>query len=138
MIRRPPRSTRTDTLFPYPTLCLSVLDNKADDQLILCVEYGAFALDLDRDLPGDVSRQLSVLNRLERIHHGFEKGTERHPPGQDRLSDLVCEVNLDRHRKCPGKGEAARHDSETFRELKAVGCKMTRSHGVDRKNTRLT
>src|SRR3546814_18548126 len=24
MIRRPPRSTRTYTLFPYPTLCLSV------------------------------------------------------------------------------------------------------------------
>src|SRR3546814_5480504 len=25
MIRRPPRSTRTDTLFPYTTLCRSVL-----------------------------------------------------------------------------------------------------------------
>src|SRR3546814_3201620 len=25
MIRRPPRSTRTDTLFPYPTLCRSAL-----------------------------------------------------------------------------------------------------------------
>src|SRR3546814_3907405 len=24
MIRRPPRSTRTDTLFPYPTLCRSL------------------------------------------------------------------------------------------------------------------
>src|SRR3546814_7249371 len=44
-------------------------------------------------------------------------------------SDLV---NLDRHRKCPGKGEAARHDSETFRERKAAGCKMPRSHGVSR------
>src|SRR3546814_16938957 len=27
MIRRPPRSTRTDTLFPYPTLCRSLLSN---------------------------------------------------------------------------------------------------------------
>src|SRR3546814_16891508 len=26
MIRRPPRSTRTDTLFPYPTLCPSWRD----------------------------------------------------------------------------------------------------------------
>src|SRR3546814_7441609 len=25
MIRRPPRATRTDTLFPYPTLCLSTI-----------------------------------------------------------------------------------------------------------------
>src|SRR3546814_20685494 len=29
MIRRPPRSTRTDTLFPYTTLCRSLLVNKA-------------------------------------------------------------------------------------------------------------
>src|SRR3546814_9156762 len=27
MIRRPPRSTRTDTLFPYTTLCRSVNDH---------------------------------------------------------------------------------------------------------------
>src|SRR3546814_11327424 len=29
MIRRPPRSTRTDTLFPYTTLCRSFLDRVA-------------------------------------------------------------------------------------------------------------
>src|SRR3546814_6924684 len=29
MIRRPPRSTRTDTLFPYTTLFRSVLDSEA-------------------------------------------------------------------------------------------------------------
>src|SRR3546814_12852709 len=29
MIRRPPRSTRTDTLFPYPTLFRSTLDANA-------------------------------------------------------------------------------------------------------------
>src|SRR3546814_18083018 len=28
MIRRPPRSTRTDTLFPYPTLCRSTADGQ--------------------------------------------------------------------------------------------------------------
>src|SRR3546814_11574477 len=31
MIRRPPRSTRTDTLFPYTTLFLSVCDNAAGE-----------------------------------------------------------------------------------------------------------
>src|SRR3546814_20318259 len=30
MIRRPPRSTRTDTLFPYTTLCRSVVAARAD------------------------------------------------------------------------------------------------------------
>src|SRR3546814_7881228 len=29
MIRRPPRSTRTDTLFPYTTLCRSVVAEEA-------------------------------------------------------------------------------------------------------------
>src|SRR3546814_9329170 len=30
MIRRPPRSTRTDTLFPYTTLFRSILDSEID------------------------------------------------------------------------------------------------------------
>src|SRR3546814_4994985 len=32
MIRRPPRSTRTDTLFPYTTLFRSILDQIAIDE----------------------------------------------------------------------------------------------------------
>src|SRR3546814_15153323 len=34
MIRRPPRSTRTDTLFPYTTLFRSVLAMAADDRAV--------------------------------------------------------------------------------------------------------
>src|SRR3546814_4405445 len=34
MIRRPPRSTRTDTLFPYTTLFRSVLINTASTELV--------------------------------------------------------------------------------------------------------
>src|SRR3546814_15320912 len=33
MMRRPPRSTRTDTLFPYPTLFRSVLDRIISSQI---------------------------------------------------------------------------------------------------------
>src|SRR3546814_14538820 len=33
MIRRPPRSTRTDTLFPYTTLCRSVLLDATPEDL---------------------------------------------------------------------------------------------------------
>src|SRR3546814_4090280 len=33
MIRRPPRSTRTDTLFPYTTLFRSQEDSDVDDEL---------------------------------------------------------------------------------------------------------
>src|SRR3546814_18597966 len=42
MIRRPPRSTRTDTLFPYTTLCRSV-----------------------RDVPRPVARRGEVLIRVQ-------------------------------------------------------------------------
>src|SRR3546814_2612904 len=42
MIRRPPRSTRTDTLFPYTTLFrsrfVSVFENSRGQQLILIVD----------------------------------------------------------------------------------------------------
>src|SRR3546814_4030177 len=36
MIRRPPRSIRTDTLFPYPTLFRS----DGEDELLACGEFG--------------------------------------------------------------------------------------------------
>src|SRR3546814_7726483 len=49
MIRRPPRSTRTDTLFPYTTLFRSGLGDLAFDRLHLacqCVVFILVGLDL--------------------------------------------------------------------------------------------
>src|SRR3546814_982387 len=43
MIRRPPRSTRTDTLFPYTTLYRSVLDCLIDEILQRLAADQAFA-----------------------------------------------------------------------------------------------
>src|SRR3546814_4204276 len=42
MIRRPPRSTRTDTLFPYTTLCRSLLssDGRTFPDLVGDAYYG--------------------------------------------------------------------------------------------------
>src|SRR3546814_12325233 len=40
MIRPPPRSTRTDTLFPYPTLCRSRVEKRRDD--VLYINDGAY------------------------------------------------------------------------------------------------
>src|SRR3546814_4720085 len=59
MIRRPPRSTRTDTLFPYTTLFRSLLDCLemgmpiaqalgAVDEAVRCIRYHAGCLDLPR------------------------------------------------------------------------------------------
>src|SRR3546814_12771123 len=54
MIRRPPRSTRTDTLFPYTTLCRSAVVHAAHGLAALS-ETAARSFDLallDLDLPG--------------------------------------------------------------------------------------
>src|SRR3546814_2467260 len=40
MIRRPPRSTRTDTLFPYTTLWRSSLDLRTERGLGLAIKLG--------------------------------------------------------------------------------------------------
>src|SRR3546814_20567354 len=61
MIRRPPRSTRTDTLFPYTTLCRS--DHQAegikheDEQHAVAPQAG----DLLAAEPQDVAQRLSQV-----------------------------------------------------------------------------
>src|SRR3546814_8662395 len=42
MIRRPPRSTRTDTLFPYTTLFRSSADLKCKFEEVLCISPWVF------------------------------------------------------------------------------------------------
>src|SRR3546814_18891654 len=56
MIRRPPRSTRTDTLFPYPTLFRSVLATTAD--------WGALATELG----GDRVNVYTATGALQDVH----------------------------------------------------------------------
>src|SRR3546814_10041377 len=43
MIRRPPRSTRTDTLFPYPTLFRS-LGSRPDARGSICIAIAGFCV----------------------------------------------------------------------------------------------
>src|SRR3546814_12398893 len=58
MIRRPPRSTRTDTLFPYTTLFRSARS--------LADEVTSGALDLDH-LPADDEDAIKALTRIKGI-----------------------------------------------------------------------
>src|SRR3546814_3862337 len=85
MIRRPPRSTRTDTLFPYTTLCRSVERAEVEvaavgegpqrDQEIFAL--GDAAGHRARLLPG-VALPVAAL-ALEILLHRRER--QRHPPG---------------------------------------------------------
>src|SRR3546814_15061910 len=59
MIRRPPRSTRTDTLFPYTTLFRS-------DGRIVSVERNAS--------PGDARHAIGLPGLCNVHSHGFQRG----------------------------------------------------------------
>src|SRR3546814_12876639 len=75
MIRRPPRSTRTDTLFPYTTLFRS--DEVADISQIV---YGSGKIDR-------ASAVIDVVSRFEALRATIEEGLapcEWRPPSSVR------------------------------------------------------
>src|SRR3546814_3865630 len=74
MIRRPPRSTRTDTLFPYTTLFRSVED--PGEPVGLATEGDRGCGDPDEGEPGEV---------WEGLLHVGEQGEER--PCEERPGD---------------------------------------------------
>src|SRR3546814_8400748 len=85
MIRRPPRSTRTDTLFPYTTLFRSEADRAADaqqDQVADPARHDAETLRYDGD--GRTEEHTSELQSLMRISYA--------------VFCLKKNMNLQRHR----------------------------------------
>src|SRR3546814_524583 len=78
MIRRPPRSTRTDTLFPYTTLFRSSVGNSAPDSTNGAQGVGDAKLyrrNIDVKLPGDHS----VGQIIDAVH---QKDSARERPEQ--------------------------------------------------------
>src|SRR3546814_5066198 len=62
MIRRPPRSTRTDTLFPYTTLFRSISHNSYQKHSEYIVQHS--------DLQGFSQTDKLILAALLRLHRG--------------------------------------------------------------------
>src|SRR3546814_16775058 len=94
MIRRPPRSTRTDTLFPYTTLFRSVdgigLDHGMTQRLLGDIQHAVVALqeaalqaEADRRRRLDPTLRLKDY-RLRRIQGLHGTLTIRVPPGASR------------------------------------------------------
>src|SRR3546814_11234827 len=77
MIRRPPRSTRTDTLFPYTTLFRSV-----DDNVVLVVDH------LAAESPHQPVGPRTVADRIAERHAG------RRALGMQRLAQLEEAVHV--------------------------------------------
>src|SRR3546814_4285879 len=94
-IRRPPRSTRTDTLFPYTTLFRSVIVLSAQNTLATAVratERGAFEylpkpFDLD-ELTQAVHDALVLSRREEATPEEEECAHEPLPRSEEHTSEL--------------------------------------------------
>src|SRR3546814_20501071 len=85
MILRPPRSTLTDTLFPYTTLFRSgQLD---DDQIVAAChpEIGGAAPEIGRVMLGDQHEEV-VLGHIEGFAHRLVKAPETGLPVGDGLA----------------------------------------------------
>src|SRR3546814_10635757 len=86
MIRRPPRSTRTDTLFPYTTLCRSLVGQAHAQVRGDGVGQAAGLVDARQRLQ-QLRRQLAVgLDVL------FEQAHQRTRDGLDRSEEHTSEL----------------------------------------------
>src|SRR3546814_5236851 len=67
MIRRPPRSTRTDTLFPYTTLFRSRRAPQASNRMLICRDGGSILR--QAHFSGRSEEHTSELQSLMRISY---------------------------------------------------------------------
>src|SRR3546814_7063189 len=78
MIRRPPRSTRTDTLFPYTTLCRSHADGESSAALRLEIRIGD-----DRIGESEQAGQLVAFRKVREYRsRGGQKDADAGPRGE--------------------------------------------------------
>src|SRR3546814_9656526 len=89
MIRRPPGSTRTDTLFPYTTLFRSVLDGLDIDQaaLVGCSQGGRIAIDFALTHPGRAAGVFLVAPAVTGA-----PSPEAFPPAVEALLEMLEEA----------------------------------------------
>src|SRR3546814_9076685 len=85
MIRRPPRSTRTDTLFPYTTLFRSTIEAMADDAATFVAALGYEHVDvLGFSIGGTVVQEL-MFRHPGLVRRAILAGTG--PQGADGIRD---------------------------------------------------
>src|SRR3546814_4599950 len=96
MIRRPPRSTRTDTLFPYTTLFRSTLP--FDDLDRRCTAHDINeVLDLARNVEADViTLQQAADDRAPPRHHVEHEIGRAHVRTPVTNAHLVCRLLLEK------------------------------------------
>src|SRR3546814_7730865 len=152
MIRRPPKSTRTDTLFPYTTLFRSLFPLGEEGEALLDARAGMEARDAPRDHAGDApGRELPVGWQDEvalLVELADDAGPHVGSPVVELLLELVLDEGaplLDDEDLLQPLGEGAHalalqrpgHDDLVDRKTDLAGIVLVDSQIVDRKSTRL-
>src|SRR3546814_6467081 len=76
MIRRPPRSTRTDTLFPYTTLFRSKMEEIMEKKSRLIMKDFLANLGIKREIPEDLSKFELTAEEIASIDRSEEHTSE--------------------------------------------------------------
>src|SRR6056297_2567453 len=90
MIRRPPRSTRTDTLFPYTTLFRS-LERERDQRSVLFENNPDPVLGLDFERSEEHTSDLQSLRRISYAVFCLKKKKDR---GMDAADVFLCRSSV--------------------------------------------
>src|SRR3546814_4232207 len=85
MIRRPPRSTRTDTLFPYTTLFRSLQVEQRRGVVGILEDEGGREIERHRPCAG---RRIGLLAGMERQGCRFQKIRVRHGGSIARMKNI--------------------------------------------------
>src|SRR3546814_12758250 len=103
MILRPPRSTRTDTLFPYPTLFRSPRRRAA-----AALVFGAFAAGLRLCRCGAAGRGLAVLRDADDRGEPAGRASSAKGDAGDPARGRPCDLAERRMARCGGAREIGR------------------------------
>src|SRR3546814_2563674 len=88
MIRRPPRSTRTDTLFPYTTLFRSISPVKLELSLLVVTLLHSFL----KSLHSTTSRDITPASSVHQIHD-YDDGPSQRDRKSTRLIQSLMRIS---------------------------------------------
>src|SRR3546814_1110299 len=93
MIRRPPRSTRTDTLFPYTTLFRSIVLIRQHGGINFHITgIESFAVGTETVPSGKLRRSGCNISAVRNNAHGFLTGNRLGPLGVPRSEEHTSEL----------------------------------------------
>src|SRR3546814_3388066 len=122
MIRRPPRSTRTDTLFPYTTLFRSVIGSGGSVIREIVAESGA-KIDISDDgtvkiASANAESIRAAIGRIKGITSEPEVGTIYQGRSEEHTSELQSLMRISYAVFCLKKNNKYKHRRPTYIEQK--------------------